>query len=1047
MDGRVLAILIAAAALLLIYFVYTGATAQKKADRTVIVLGFDGMDARLAEQWMDEGKLPNLARLRAMGTYSRIQTTTPADTPVAWTTVATGLNPGKHNVLDFLDRDPATYMPRIALIKKEETGGGKPLVFNLKQGEPIWKTVSDNGGRSTVITVPVTFPAEDFDGKMLSGLGTPDIRGTWGTFTAYVEGGEGGDSLMGGNFVPVEFEGGVASTELRGPKEMAINMTITRTADGVKLSFGGKEYALKQGEWSEWADIQFEANPFVKVKGTGRFYLISTDPLSLYLMPVSLDPRDPFFRISTPEWYSRQVAEDDGLYKTVGWADDTWALNDDAIDEQVFLQDAYRTLEQKEKLVLDEMEEKPDLLMAVFYQTDTVQHMFYRYMDPENPLYGSISPEEKERHKDEILRVYQRMDEAAGKVMSKAGQDDVIIVMSDHGFNPFRKAVNLNTWLANNGFLAKKPGANTSYYKLNSLYGEQGLFWNDVLLNETQAYSMGLGNIYINLKGREAQGAVGVERYDAVRDRIIRQLKELRDPETGEKVIADAQKREDLYSGPYMDNAADIVVSFNPGYRVSWQTSLGGVPPHVIEPNLKKWSGDHCTVDPKQTEGVFFVNRVMGLDGEPSLQDVNPTLRSLLGLPANESLDGMSMLRDGNETAGPEAGCKDCNVLVITMDDVRADYLPLFNPKALAETPNLEALASKSVLFTNAHTAFTFTCPSHTIMMTGRYFTDDDRQTSLPRILKGNGYATGATVGFAGLRQEECPTGAMFGYYDESSTAIGFGERDDNSAAQAMTWLQNHSKGRFFFWLHLYDAHPFGKAANASATGSYSERIGQMDGHIGEVLALLDRQNLTNKTIVVVLSDHGMGADFAHPANNRQLYDLATHVPMMIYVPGGAPARAEGLTSTVDLAPTLAALLGVHYADADGAALLDADGTLVPGSARDHVFATYRALQVVQHMVRTNEWKYIVTMIENGNTSYELYNLAQDPAESRNLYGSQPEIEARLRGLLQGYPTAMPGRLRGLGMPGAMTGWYGTTTATPMSNQTRDELRSLGYIN
>ncbi len=1043
MDGRVLAILIAAAALLLAYFAYSGATAQKKAGRTVIVLGFDGMDARLAEQWMDEGKLPNLARLRATGTYSRIQTTTPADTPVAWTTVATGLNPGKHNVLDFLDRDPATYMPRIALIKKEETESGKPLVFNLKQGEPIWKTVSDNGGRSTVITVPVTFPAEDFNGKMISGLGTPDIRGTWGTFTAYVEGGEDEYSLMGGNFMPVEFEGDTANAELRGPKEMAINMTITRAVDGVKLSFAGKEYAVKQGEWSEWADIQFDANPLVKIKGIGRFYLISTDPLRLYLMPVSLDPRDPFFRISTPEGYSRQVAEDGGLYKTIGWADDTWALNDGAIGEQVFLQDAYRTLDQKEKLVLDEMEERPDLLMVVFYQTDTIQHMFYRYMDRENPAYDSISPAEKERHKDEILRIYQRMDEVAGKVMSKAGRDDVIIVMSDHGFNPFRKAVNLNTWLANNGFLAKKPGANTSYYKLNSLYGERGLFWNDVLLDETQAYSLGLGNIYINLKGREAQGTVGAARYDSVRDQIIKQLKELRDPETGQKVIADVQKREDLYSGPYADNAADLVVSFNPGYRVSWQTSLGGVPPSVIEPNLKKWSGDHCTVDPKQTEGVFFVNRIMDIEGEPSLQDVNPTLRSLLGLPANESLDGRPMLAGGNETAGIEAGCKDCNVLVITMDDVRADYLSLFNPKALAKTPNLEALATKSVLFTNAHTAFTFTCPSHTIMMTGRYFTDDDRQPTLPGVLKSHGYATGATVGFAGLRSQECGTGGMFDYYDESRTVLGFGARDNNSVVHAAAWLQNHSKDRFFFWLHLYDAHPFGEGFNDTASGNYTERIGQVDGRIGTMLAFLGEQNLTNNTIVVVLSDHGMGNDFNSPIMNRKLYDTATHIPMMIYIPGGAPARASYLASTVDLAPTIARILGVRYADAEGVPLLDENG--VPMAARDHVYSTYRA-QGTQHMVRTDDWKYIVTIPDVGNKTYELYNLTKDPAERKNLYGTLPQIEGQLKLLLNGY-------LAGTALqpidqiPQGPPSWYGSRLNGTMDDQTRDELRALGYIN
>ena len=1072
----------ALAVLALAYIAYTlTSNYYPPAQKPVIILGFDGMDARLAEQWMDEGKLPNLARLRAQGTYSRILSTTPADTPVAWTSVATGLNPGKHNVFDFIDRDPQTYMPRLSIIKKEVVPGQMPKVYNLKDGEPIWKTISNNGGWSTVIDFPVTFPAEDFRGKMLSGLGTPDLLGTWGTYTLYSEDVQQEEETeMGGNIVPVYFEGDGAQAQLHGPQGMALNMSILREGDSVTLSFGGKEYQLREGEWSGWADMQFEVNPLVKVKGISRFYLIKANPLSLYLMPVSMDPRDPFFRVSTPAGYSAEVAQEFGLYKTVGWADDTWALDDGATTEAIFLQDAYRTLDLKEELVLKEMEAKPNLLVVDFYQTDTIQHTFYRYMDEQNPGYAGIPDNERARYKDEVLRIYQRMDELLGKVMDKADGDTTIIVMSDHGFNPFRYSVNLNTWLADNGYMKKKPGANTSYYQLNNVFGERGLFWNDVLLNESEAYSMGLGNIYINLKGREAQGTVDPADYDRVRDEIISKLRNLRDPMTGQKIVAKVQRREDIYSGPYLNNSADLIVSFNPGYRVSWQTTLGGVPPGVVEPNLKKWSGDHCTFDPDQTKGVFFINRVIDIGREPSVMDVNPTVRDLLGLPQNDSLDGHSMLRPLPEgaqqaQAGPAVQIPDVsgyNVLFITLDATRVDYISAYNNDSLANTTNIDAFASRSFLFENAFTGFTFTCPSHTIMMTGRYFGGERITTgrgsgnaSLPQAFGASGYATGATIGFGGLTPNACATGVMFGDYDTSSLNARLGQRGGLSADYAINWIDGHKDGKFFFWLHLYDAHPPGIGAGGTQENNYARSIEYVDAQVGRVLGALKEDGLENRTVVVVLADHGMGDDFKSIAENRKLYDKATHVPMMIYVPGASPEgqRVTGLASTVDLAPTLSELLGVPYNSTQGASLVEAMRT--DADAREEVFSSYAFNSLAQDMARTYEWKLILSKpLGRGTAGTELFNLPGDHLEKSDLSASEPAVLEWMNALLESYismktagssglPPGLPGGIappsQGAPQPPSAPQWYGywNDSQHPLDNQTLQDLRSFGYIN
>ncbi len=1073
MNRRILTSAITVALLLLAFYftyIFLSANYYPPAEKRVIILGFDGMDARLTEKWMDEGRLPNLALLRSTGTYSRIKTTTPADTPVAWTTVATGLNPGRHNVLDFLDRDPETYMPRIALVKKEEVEGQKPKVYNLKDGVPIWKTVGEEGGWSTVINFPVTFPSEEFRGKMLSGIGTPDLRGTWGTFTLYKEHINPEETEMGGNLLPVSFTNNEAQAYLYGPRNMKIDMIIKRSGDYVTLFFGGKEYRVREAEWSDWADIQFEVNPLVKVKGVGRFYLIKANPLSLYLMPVSMDPRDPFFRISTPEGYSNEIAKHQGLYKTVGWADDTWALNDEAISEAVFLQDAYRTLEFKEKLLFDEMEKKPTLLIAIFYQTDTIQHTFYRYMDEENPNYQNIPGDERTRYKDEILRIYQRMDDVVGKVMERADDDTTVIVLSDHGFNPFRKAVNLNRWLADNGFLKLRPGANSTFYRLNNLFGEKGLFWNDVLMNESEAYSLGLGNIYINLKGRESQGIVEPKDYDAVRDKIIKGLVNLRDPQSSERIIAKVQKREALYSGPYTNNSADLVVSFNPGYRVSWQTTLGGVPPEVVEPNMRKWAGDHSTLDPDQTEGVFFINREIRLERKPSLLDVNPTVRDILELSKDDTLDGRSVLKNrkgievNNEIKIPDA--KGYNVLFVTLDDVRVDYISAYNENSLANTTNIDGLASRGFLFDNAFTGFTLTCPSHTIIMTGRYFGDTatprNKYANLPQTLNASGYATGASVGFAGLKSNACSIGSMFSEYDTGSLSAKPGKRGALSANYTIDWIKKNRDKKFFFWLHLYDAHPPGIGASKNQSENYARSIEYVDRQIGRVIEVLNSEGIENRTIVVLAADHGQGGEFSNVAENRKLYDTATHVPLIIYIPDAKPAgkKVSTLASLADLAPTLSELLAIPYDETHGVSLVD--GLRDPNyDARTEVFASFDFRGRSQDMVRTLEWKLIKTRdSKNKNSTIELFHLSADSFEKNNVSALEPRVLEKLNALLEFYSdlrkTGATGRIsqpRQTVTPSPLQSaipsiWYGYGNDTqPLDNQTLNDLRAFGYIN
>jgi predicted AlkP superfamily phosphohydrolase/phosphomutase len=276
----------------------------------------------------------------------------------------------------------------------------------------------------------------------------------------------------------------------------------------------------------------------------------------------------------------------------------------------------------------------------VFQSTDKVQHMFWRLIDPKHPMYNRRLAD---RYGGEIDRVYERCDSLVGDFLARARRGGgTLIVVSDHGFSSFRKAVNINTWLARNGFLALSRLDPVRDRNLEDLFG-RGTFWPNVDWSKSRAYALALGQIYINLKGRERSGVVaaGAE-YEAVRNELIEVFSALRDPDTGEPVVRKVYKREEIFKGPYFDEAPDLVVGFHEGYRVSWQTSLGGIPPDVIEPNERRWSADHCSVDPDLVPGVFFASRPIERDSA-AIEDIAPTVLRHFGVTLPADLDGRDL--------------------------------------------------------------------------------------------------------------------------------------------------------------------------------------------------------------------------------------------------------------------------------------------------------------------------------------------------------------------------------------------------------------------
>ena len=627
----------------------------------VVVLGFDGADPGLLRQWMDEGKLPHLAELARRGTFTTLGTTNPPESPVAWASFATGNNPGKHGIFDFLKRDPANYLPEIGLVEVRRAKFlwkliplRLPKVTNLRAGAPFYQVASQAGVRTAALRMPLEFPPSPMGaGELLSGLSVPDLRGTWGTFFYFatdLSQWEVGNTEFGGRLVRLEPKGDRAVIALDGPPDPTapkfsraeIPLAFALRGGAVEISLGGKTQTVAEGHWSDWFHVTYAVTPLVRLHGICRFHVLEVAPeLRVYMTPINMDPQRAPAPISFPADYARKLAERYGPYKTIGWLDDTWALNEGRIDEGLFLEDAFDTMDRQAIMLLDQVKDRRvRLVTSVFSTTDTVSHMFFRLLDKQHPAYNE---ELAARYGDAILRAYQGMDRIVGQVMAalKDDADATLLVVSDHGFHSWRKEFHTNTWLAQNGFLALKgAGPEQGIKKLDDLFG-QGSFFTDVDWSRTQAYALGLGQIYLNLKGREKQGMVNPgAQAEAVLHRIEQGLRDYRDPETNQPALEGVYRRETIFKGPRVSDAAELQLTFRGEYRTSWQTTLGGLPAGIVSANLKKWSGDHCSSDPRDTGGIFFSNRRLAPDANPHITDIAPTVLRLLGVSKAPEMDG-----------------------------------------------------------------------------------------------------------------------------------------------------------------------------------------------------------------------------------------------------------------------------------------------------------------------------------------------------------------------------------------------------------------------
>jgi predicted AlkP superfamily phosphohydrolase/phosphomutase len=619
--------------------------------KRVVILGLDGLDYGLTTKLLNEGKLPHLAALRDQGCFKPLGSTLPPISPVAWSSFQTGTNPGKHNIFDFLIPDRRTYEPKLSSVEirpprrmlrlgKWQFPLGRATVSLLRKSRPFWNVLSEQGIVNCILRVPITFPPEKLRGVQLSAMCVPDLRGTQGMFSHYTTRPPCAEEKTGGEVHHVSRIGNWIRGELIGPPHplrpdlghLKIPFTVKiRDRERAVLKVGGVKYELRTDQYTDWVQVSFRVMPGMKVHGVCKFLLLSTEPtFELYASPVNIDPEKPAMAIGYPAVYSVYLAKRQGPFATLGLAEDTWALSEQVLNDDHFLQQCLDTEREREAMFFDSLDKVPrGLCVCVFDGTDRMQHMFWRYLDEQHPARPQDIPV---KHRTAIEDLYQRMDDLVGRTMARCeGTDTLLMVLSDHGFNTFRRGIDLNRWLEENGYLKVDDKRRHEPHLA-------GIDW-----SQTHAFAIGLTGIFLNIKDKYAQGIIDPgEEAERLREEIAERLGALVDPETGTQGIKRVYQAPKVYRGPYKDQAPDLIVGYERGYRVSWEAAIGKTSTEVFHNNTNAWSGDHC-VDPSVVPGVLFCNRVINAESA-RLLDIGPTVLQLFGVPVPDYMDGKALV-------------------------------------------------------------------------------------------------------------------------------------------------------------------------------------------------------------------------------------------------------------------------------------------------------------------------------------------------------------------------------------------------------------------
>ena len=661
----------------------------------VVVLGIDGMDPDILRETLDRhpDRMKHFARLVGEGGLHELGTSTPPQSPVAWSNFITGLDPGGHGVFDFIHRDPRTrgVAPPTTRSTGEShidlwgswrlpTGGS---VESSRSGKAFWTILAEHGIPADVWRMPANFPVEPSKGVSFSGMLTPALDSAYGEYKLYTTdllAREAGESAK---TIPVREWNGRIDASLRGPANpykkdgesasTPLVVRIDREANAAAIEAGSKVLVMRPGEWSDFVRVSFPLLPsgLSSVSGIVRFHLKSLSPaFELYASPVNIDPSSPIAPVSEPKRASADLARSVGLYYTQGMPEDVNALKDKALDDREFMVQSELVHEEGVRILDYALERfaksaEGGFLFFYFSGVDLCSHMMWRHSDEQHPNHdakfaGEDSSGWSKRPgstwKDVVHDLYLRMDPVLGRVREKLPPDTLLVVMSDHGFQPYRRKFSLNTWLLEEGYLVLKPGKAKELPRRDPAFSRVFLTTDAgaVDWSKTRAYGVGFNGLYLNREGRELDDPAttdderGIVRPGAEADALIAEirakLEALVDEKTGLRVVKRCDLAKDVYHGERLAEAPDLIVGYDAGYGNSDPASLGEIPNAVLEDNLGgTFNGNHLMC-PDVVPGVLLSTGEV-LPGARRLEDLTVEILKRYGLPPAPGMRGSPVLR------------------------------------------------------------------------------------------------------------------------------------------------------------------------------------------------------------------------------------------------------------------------------------------------------------------------------------------------------------------------------------------------------------------
>ena len=316
---------------------------EKAMFERVIVIGMDGLDAGLTEKLMAAGDLPHFKQLSDRGGYARLATSNPAESPVAWSSIATGCDPGQHGIYDFLHRSPQTYLPFLTLRKVQSTWlGTKYTKARLRDG--FWIYTSQSGIPTTVIRWPVGFPAEKVTGRFLAGFGVPDLLGGEGRYT-YFRSVRPSPTIQA---LPMSRRS--RGTAIKAKARYAVRSMVGKKKQVSSCPFSAwgttvcesrqREASVELGrdEWSQWLPVKFSIGLGNAVHGQVKFFLTELEPnLEIVASPIHMDPVRQAFPLTWPAAYGQELRDELGSFHTLGMPEQIHPLSHERYDYAAFL--------------------------------------------------------------------------------------------------------------------------------------------------------------------------------------------------------------------------------------------------------------------------------------------------------------------------------------------------------------------------------------------------------------------------------------------------------------------------------------------------------------------------------------------------------------------------------------------------------------------------------------------------------------------------------------------------------------------------------------